>query len=59
MQILLKRKFLVYFRLVLLLLLMIQIKSTSDNVSSGVDFADTFLSRIIDDDNVLRVANDD
>ena len=34
-------------------------KSTSDDVANDVDFEDTFLSRMINDDNVSDVANDD
>ena len=38
---------------------MTQSKSTSDDVATDVDFADTFLSRMINDDNVTNVTNDD
>ena len=38
---------------------MTQRKSTSDDVATDVDFADTFLSRMINYDNVSDVANDD
>ena len=38
---------------------MTQSKSTSDDVTTDVDLADTFLSRVINDDNVLDVTNDD
>ena len=38
---------------------MIQSKSTSDDVNTDVDLADTFLSRVINDDNVSDVTNDD
>ena len=38
---------------------MTQSKSTSDDVTTNVDLDDTFLSRVINDDNVLDVTNDD
>ena len=38
---------------------MTQSKSTSDDVTTDVDLADTFLSRVINDDNVSDVTNDD
>ena len=38
---------------------MTQSKSTSDDVTNDVDLADTFISRMINDDNVLDVTNDD
>ena len=38
---------------------MTQSKSTSDDVTTDVDLADTFLSRMINDDNVSNVTNDD
>ena len=38
---------------------MSQSKSTSDDVTTDVDLADTFLSRVIDDDNVSDATNDD
>ena len=38
--------------------LMSQIKSTSDDVTTDVDLADTFLSRVINDDNVSDITND-
>ena len=37
---------------------MTQSKSTSDDVTNDVDLADTFLSRMINDDNVSDVTND-
>ena len=38
---------------------MTQSKSTSDDITTDVDLADTFLSRVINDDNVSDVTNDD
>ena len=38
---------------------MTQSKSTSDDVTTDVDLADTFISRMINDDNVSDVTNDD
>ena len=38
---------------------MTQSKSTSDDVTTDVDLADTFISRKINDDNVSDVTNDD
>ena len=38
---------------------MTQSKSTSDDVTTDVDLADTFLSRVINDDYVFDVTNDD
>ena len=38
---------------------MSQSKSTSDDVTTDVDLADTFISRMINDDNVANVTNDD
>ena len=38
---------------------MSQSKSTSDDVTTDVDLAYTFLSRVINDDNVSDVTNDD
>ena len=38
---------------------MTQSKSTSDDVTTDVDLADTFLSRMVNDDNVSNVTNDD
>ena len=38
---------------------MTQSKSTSDDVTTDVDLADTFLSRVINDDNVSDATNDD
>ena len=38
---------------------MTQNKSTSDDVTTDVDLADTFISRMINDDNVTNVTNDD
>ena len=38
---------------------MTQSKSMSDDVTTDVDLADTFLSRVINDDNVSDVTNDD
>ena len=38
---------------------MTQSKSTSDDVTTDVDLADTFLSRMINNDNVSNVTNDD
>ena len=38
---------------------MTQSKSTSDDVTTDIDLADTFLSRMINDDNVSNVTNDD
>ena len=38
---------------------MTQSKSTSDDVTNDVDLADTFLSRMINDDNVSDVTNGD
>ena len=38
---------------------MTQSKSTSDDVTNDVDLADTFLSRMLNDDNVTNVTNDD
>ena len=38
---------------------MTQSKSTSDDVTTDVDLADTFLSRMINDDNVSNHTNDD
>ena len=38
---------------------MTQSKSTSDDVTTDVDLADTFVSRMINDDNVSDVTNDD
>ena len=37
---------------------MSQSKSMSDDVTTDVDLADTFLSRVINDDNVSDVTND-
>ena len=41
------------------ILSMTQSESTSDDVTTNVDLADTFLSRVINDDNVPDVINDD
>ena len=38
---------------------MTQSKSTSDDVTTDVDLADTLISRMLNDDNVLDVTNDD
>ena len=38
---------------------MTQSKSTSVDVTTDVDFADTFLSRVINDDKVSDFTNDD
>ena len=38
---------------------MTQSKSTSDDVTTDVDLADTFLSRVINDNNVSNVTNDE
>ena len=38
---------------------MTQSKSTSDDVTTDVDLADTFISRMINNDNVSDVTNDD
>ena len=38
---------------------MTQSKSTSDDVTTDIDLADIFLSRMINDDNVSNVTNDD
>ena len=38
---------------------MSQSKSASDDVTTDVDLADTFLSRVINDDNVSDVIDDD
>ena len=37
---------------------MTQSKSRSDDVNTDIDLADTFISRIINDDNVSDVTND-